>query len=83
MRAEDVLPDAVNQAVIEGVTVRKGSVGAFLANAKILLDSNSTLEDRTLAEKDLISLIPALRALGIFEVLQIRNEELRRLVETH
>ena len=83
MRAEDVLPDAVNQAVIEGVTVRKGSVGAFLANAKILLDSNSTVEDRTLAEKDLISLIPALRALGIFEVLQIRNEELRRLVETH
>ena len=83
MRAEDVLPDAVNQAVIEGVTVRKGSVGAFLANAKILLDSNSTLEDRTLAEKDLISLIPALRALGIFEVLQIRNEELRRFVEMH
>jgi hypothetical protein len=83
MRAEDVLPEEVNQTVMSGITIRKGSVGAFLANAKILTDSNTSIDDRALAEKDLISLIPALRALGLFEVLEIKDEKLRRFVEMY
>jgi len=51
MRAEDILPEDVNQTVMNGVLVRKGSVGAFLANARIILNSNSIMEDRMLAKK--------------------------------
>lgn len=32
-RPEDVLPDDANQAEISGLTVRKGTVAAFLQNA--------------------------------------------------
>ena len=80
MRAEDVLPEEVNQTVVAGVTIRKGSVGAFLANAKILTDDNASADDRILAEKDLIVLIPSLRALGLFDILQIKDEKLRNFV---
>jgi hypothetical protein len=34
-------------------------------------------------QKKMISLIPALRALGLFEVLEIRDEKLRRFVEMY
>ena len=33
MRAEDILPDTVNEGLVNGMTVRKGSVGAFLFTA--------------------------------------------------
>jgi uncharacterized protein len=80
MRAEDLLPDHINQAEIGGVTIRKGTVGAFLFNAKILSDPASTAEDRATAERDIVDGVPALRALGLFDVLQIRDEQLRALV---
>jgi hypothetical protein len=83
MRASDVLPDDVNQGEFDGVQVRKGSVGAFLANARILLDPAASTELRSTAEHDLLELLPALRAIGLFEVLQIRDERLRALVERH
>ena len=81
MRAEELLPDDVNQGEINGVTVRKGSVGAFLANARTLTDPAA--EARAIAEHDLAALLPALRALGLFEVLQIRDERLRALAERY
>ncbi len=81
MRAEEFLPDDINQGLINGVTVRKGSVGAFLANAKILADPASSAEARATAERDIRDGLPALRALGLFDVLQIRDERLRALVE--
>lgn len=83
MRAEEVLPDDVNQAKINGVVVRKGSVGAFLANAKTLTDPAASAEARAIAERDIIQALPALRALGLFELLQIRDERLRAFVEAH
>ena len=83
MRAEDILPDDVNESLMNGVHVRKGSVGAFLANARVLLDPASTAEDRAIAERDIVDGLPALRALGLFDVVQIRDERLQLLVEAH
>ncbi|WP_437524883.1 hypothetical protein WME79_36885 [Sorangium sp. So ce726] len=77
MRAQDILPDDVNQAEINGVTVRKGSVAAFLINARLFADPHT----RAAAERDIIDALPALRALGLFAVLEIRDAELRAFVE--
>jgi hypothetical protein len=81
MRAEDLLPDDVNQGQFNGVTVRKGSVGAFLVNARVLSDPAASAESRATAERDILEALPALRAIGLFDVLQVRDERLRLLVE--
>ena len=83
MRAEEVLPDDVNQNEINGVVIRKGSIGAFLANAKTLADPAASAEARVIAERDIVQALPALRVTGLFDVLQIRNERLRAFVEAH
>lgn len=83
MRAEDLLPAGMDQIKRNGVVIRKGSVGAFLANAKILCDHQAAPEQRAIAEHDLLATLPALRALGLFEVLSVRDEALRQWLASH
>ena len=80
MRAEDVLPDQQNQGQFNGVTVRKGTVGAFLANARLWMDETSSDTERTSAERDILDALPALHALGLFDIVQVRDAALRELV---
>ncbi|MGX9731010.1 hypothetical protein OPV09_09170 [Janthinobacterium sp. TB1-E2] len=80
MRAEDVLPDQQNQGQFNGVTVRKGTVGAFLANAKVWLDESSGIDEKAIAKRDIVDALPALRALGLFDIVQVRDAALRELV---
>ena len=82
MRAEDVLPHATDSVEIDGITVRKGSVGAFLANAAVLRDPAAAAQARTEALHHIEEALPALRALGLFEVFDIRDAELRSFVES-
>ena len=83
MQAQDVLPDGQDFVVRNGLTLRKGSVGAFLVNAQLLQDPNATLEARQAAERDLIALLPALEALGLFDVFELRSPALRDEVARH
>lgn len=83
MRAEDLLPDHLNQTDIDGVAVRKGTVGAFLANARVLQDAAASDTARADAQRDIVDALPALRALGLFDVLEIRDAVLRAFVDTH
>ncbi|NHQ90211.1 hypothetical protein [Janthinobacterium lividum] len=80
MRAEDVLPDQQNQGQFNGVTVRKGTVGAFLSNAKVWLDESRSSAERSIAERDIVDALPALHALGLFDIVQVRDAALRELV---
>ncbi|MFD4837009.1 hypothetical protein ACFWP0_05830 [Achromobacter sp. NPDC058515] len=77
MRAEDVLPDGRDQGDFNGVAVRKGTVGAFLANARACSDPQASAEAVAAARRDIREALPALRALGLFEVLQVRDPALR------
>ncbi|GAB7537078.1 hypothetical protein AB4851_25160 [Burkholderia sp. 22PA0099] len=77
MRAEQLLPDGQNQADLNGVTVRKGTVGAFLFNARVLGTPDATPQARAEARADILAALPALRALGLFEVLEVRDPALR------
>lgn len=81
MRAQDILPDNVNEVQINGTTIRKGSVGAFLANAAAFDDPALAGPARETVLSDIAAALPALRALGLFDVLEIRNPQLRAFVE--
>ena len=83
MRAADILPDHVNEGTFNGISVRKGTVGAFLANARVWIDPLTPVNERTVAENDIVEAVPALRALGLFDVLEIRDPGLRALVGAH
>ncbi|MGM3277238.1 hypothetical protein [Ralstonia sp. 24A2] len=81
MRPEDVLPDANSYADFDGLTIRKGTVAAFLANAQAWLDPKTDTAERAEVERLLLEAVPALQKLGVFAVLEIRDVGLRRLVE--
>lgn len=81
MRAEDILPDNQNHAEQDGVVIRKGTVAAFLANARVWCDPASDASRRQAAELDIREALPSLQALGLFDVLSIRDPALKQLVD--
>ncbi|MCA8257061.1 hypothetical protein LGM89_27680 [Burkholderia sp. AU31624] len=83
MRAEQMLPDHADRIEADGTTIRKGTVGAFLVNARVLTDPNAAPADRARAEADTIDALPALRTLGLFDVLDVREPALRAWLEAH
>lgn len=83
MKAQDVLPDGQDFVVRDGRMLRKGSVAAFLANARQFLDPATPQPARQEAERDLLELLPTLDALGLFDVLEPRSPALREWVSRH
>jgi hypothetical protein len=83
MRPKDVLPDHANQTEINGVLVRKGTVGAFLANSRLWLSTDTPASIRAELERDILESVAALKALGLFEVLQVKDERLQQLIAPH
>jgi hypothetical protein len=81
MRANDVLPDHADQGDFNGVTVRKGTIAAFLANATVWSDPASSSAQRETAQAHIAEAMPALRAVGLFEVLEVRDPALRDWLE--
>ena len=81
MRADQILPDDVDHGRFQGVTIRKGTVAAFVANARTWADAGANADERAQARAQIAQDLPALRALGLFEVLEIRDERLRALVD--
>ena len=76
MRAEDILPGDASHIERGGMTLRKGTVAAFLANASIWLDPASEPADVAAAEAAMIEARPALEALALFEILVPRDPRL-------
>jgi len=81
MHASDILPDHANHAVFDGLAIRKGTVAAFLANARTWLDDATPPAGRAAAGHEIAAALPALRALGLFDVLAPRDARLRALVD--
>ena len=81
MRADQILPDDVNEGQFQGVTIRKGTVAAFLANARTWTQAGADTAARAEAAREIARDLPALRALGLFEALEIRDEGLRALAD--
>ena len=83
MRADQILPDDVDHGQFNGVTIRKGTVAAFLANARTWADPRASADDRAQAQEQIAADLPALCALGLFEVLEIRDARLRAFVNAN
>ncbi|MCO8589001.1 hypothetical protein [Burkholderia multivorans] len=83
MRAEQLLPDDQDRLDAGDTTIRKGTVGAFLINVRVLTDPHASTAERARAEADVLDALPALRALGLFDVLDVRDRALRAWLDAH
>jgi hypothetical protein len=81
VRPEDLLPAGAESGVINGVEVRKGSVAAFLANAKLLDTVAPDSPEEAEVEAEIKALAPKLKALGMLEVFSIRSPRLAQLID--
>jgi hypothetical protein len=80
VRPEDVLPDGVDRSLMNGVDVRKGTVAAFVANARTLERLAPGTGEYEAVAGQLRSLLPALTAVGVLEVFEPRSPALREIV---
>jgi hypothetical protein len=80
IQPEDMLEDGQDVRVINGISVRKGTLGAFIGNARRLDDYPVGSEERGEIVDQLRVLAPAVRALGLLEVFEPRGEVLRQIL---
>lgn len=73
--------DEDDQIAFGGVRVRKASVAGFLANAAFLRRPGVPRDLRDAVLRDIFDALPTLRAIGLFDVLEIRDPDLRAFVE--
>ncbi|MGB2721379.1 MAG: hypothetical protein WBG53_25395 [Rhodococcus sp. (in: high G+C Gram-positive bacteria)] len=82
IRPEDVLPDGAERASFDGLEIRKGTVAAFVANARALDDAEQGTETHRELLAALGNLAPQLAAIGLLEVFEPRNPQIAELVKT-
>lgn len=80
-RPEDILPENENYAVINGIKVRKGTIGAALKNATILASSLTDPTEKEEAKKIITELAPALVVLGMYEHVVWKNPNIQKIIE--
>ncbi|GAB7030329.1 hypothetical protein AB0G35_33330 [Streptomyces sp. NPDC021749] len=80
MRPEDVLPAGVDSTAINGLTVRKGSVAAFVANALQLDDLTEGTPEYEALVTQMRELAPVLRTIGLLDVFEPRSPVVRRIL---
>ncbi|WP_326617526.1 hypothetical protein OG863_09050 [Streptomyces decoyicus] len=77
---QDVLADGQEQAEFNGVLVRKGSIAAFIGNAKALENLAPGTSEYEAVAQQIRDLKPALDALELFDVVEIRNPDVAALL---
>ena len=80
IRPEDVLADGVEVTTVDGLDVRKGTVAAFVANAKKLALLGPDDVGREPLERQLRALAPALRAVGLLDVFAPRSADIAAIL---
>jgi hypothetical protein len=81
VKPEDVLPDGAEGTEFGGEYVRKGSVAAFIGNVRALAEAESSGAQRDAIVGQLRELKPALVRIGVLDVFEIRDPEVRALVD--
>ncbi|KQY07568.1 hypothetical protein ASD37_11315 [Mycobacterium sp. Root135] len=80
IRPEDVLADGVEATTFGGLDVRKGTVAAFVANAKKLALLEQDDVGREPLEHELLALAPAVRAVGLLDVFAPRSADIAAIL---
>lgn len=70
----DVLADTEDFVELNGLTIRKGSVAAFLKNIDLFEDPTSTEEQKSIAFSMIKKLAPAVIALGLHRHVTFKNK---------
>jgi hypothetical protein len=79
--AADVIPDAADTATFNGRTIRKGTIAAFVTNAKVLQSLSPSDPGYQGVEARLRELIPDVRAVGLFDVMRPRSDSIASLLD--
>jgi hypothetical protein len=79
MSPEDMLEDEQDARIINGIQVRKGTLGAFIVNARRLDGYPVGSAERGEILDQLRAFAPAVRALGLLDVFEPRSEVLRQI----
>jgi hypothetical protein len=80
-KPEDILADDVNELVVQGVTARKGTVAAALANANIIASMHTEEAEKAEARQAIKKLTPALVALELHKHLAWKNPEIQKIID--
>lgn len=83
VRPEDVLADGQDATRVDGLNLRKGTIAAFLRNALHWTGDIADEAERAAFAQEIVAALPALKALGVFEVFAIRDPGLRELASRH
>jgi MoxR-like ATPase len=79
IRPEEMLEDKQDAKIVNGIKIRKGTLGAFIANARKLDAYPVDSPERAEILGQLRAFAPAVRALGLLEVFEPRSEVLQRI----
>ena len=82
VRPQDVLAPGVEHVTIDGVEVRKGTVGAFVTNAMMLEQLDPSGAEYSAVLDVLRELAPKLRAVGLLDVFIPRSPRIAELFES-
>lgn len=80
MKPEDILADGIDATIINGISVRKGTIGAFLANIEILEDSNTSESSKQEAVDQIKMLAPAVIAIGLLKHVTFKNADVMKIL---
>jgi hypothetical protein len=77
---EHLLPDDQSFADLNGITVRKGTAGAFFANLRALDTMSADSPGRDAIVEQLRRALPTMRELGLFDMFTFRSPELAEAI---
>jgi len=74
IKPDDILADSENFVELNGLTIRKGSIAAFLKNIDLFEDSNSNEVQKAAALEMIKELAPAIIAAGLHRHARFKNK---------
>lgn len=77
---EDILADGVDHTIINGKTIRKGTIAAFLANIDILENPATTETQKQQAKNMMIELAPAVLSIGLHKHVTFKNQDVEKIL---
>lgn len=81
VKPEDMLPDDVNEKVINGIVARKGTIAALIGNIKKFEDPSTPEEVKIDIIEAIKDLVPAANAIGLFDIATIKNTEVQNVID--
>lgn len=80
IRPIDIIADGSDSISINGTEVRKGTVGAFLANICLLENEDVPEQQKKEAIETMIELAPSLVAVGLHHHVTFKNEHAQKIL---